>query len=229
MGAGANAGAHNEAVAANLPRCCGVLILQDHLKEGRSELIVTLNWELTQEVWDSFIALLDADPERAGHRYESVRKKLIFFFRSRQCIPPEDWADEVLGRVIRKSVEEEIRSFELYTLGIAKKVASEAYRDRANRSRALELDLPAPVLDPEIWKEQDQRMNCLEECLQRLFARDRDLVLEYYRHVRQEKIQTKIKMAKELGISMGALRVRASRIRERLADCVKTCMNAGCG
>jgi DNA-directed RNA polymerase specialized sigma24 family protein len=187
------------------------------VREGR-------NWEVSPEAWDSFQMLLNDDPERAGQRYEMLRAKLISAFRSRQCIPPDHWADETINRVIRKSQEEKIQNVEFYALGVAKRVAAEVHRMPAPVT--ISEEVPAAAANPGLLDEKERRMNCLEKCLQHLYPNERELIIEYYGHERGEKIQTRRAIAGDFGVNAVALRVRAFRIRARLAQCVRTCMSS---
>ena len=57
---------------------------------------------MTQESFDSLLAWLDADRERAGRRYEEIRRRLIKILACRGCHDPEDLADEAINRVAGK-------------------------------------------------------------------------------------------------------------------------------
>ncbi len=57
--------------------------------------------------------------------------------------------------------------------------------------------------------------------------RSRDLVLQYYREEKREKIEHRKRLASRLGIGLNALRIRACRIRETLYQCVQTCLGEG--
>ena len=59
-------------------------------------------WVLSQEAFDSCLAWLDADRDRAGEKYEQIRRELIKDFVHRECFGPETQADEVIDRVIRE-------------------------------------------------------------------------------------------------------------------------------
>jgi hypothetical protein len=61
---------------------------------------VKTEWVLSQEAFDSCLAWLDPDRERAGEKYEEIRRKLISDFVCRECIDPEGLADETIDRVI---------------------------------------------------------------------------------------------------------------------------------
>ena len=55
-------------------------------------------WVLTQELFDTLLDWLDPDRERAGHRYETIRLRLIKIFTSRGCPEAEELADETINR-----------------------------------------------------------------------------------------------------------------------------------
>src|SRR5580700_5918445 len=57
-------------------------------------------WTLTRESLEVFLNYLDADRERAGEKYETIRQKLLTLFRCNGCWTAEDLADETIDRVI---------------------------------------------------------------------------------------------------------------------------------
>ena len=61
-------------------------------------------------------------------------------------------------------------------------------------------------------------------CLQELSTQKRDLILAYYAKEKQAKIDHRAEMARRLGISVDALRVKAHRIRTTLEECIKRCV-----
>ena len=60
---------------------------------------------LTQESFAALLLFLDADRERAGEKYEELRRTLIRFFEWRGAPFPEEHADETLNRVARQAAE----------------------------------------------------------------------------------------------------------------------------
>ena len=54
-------------------------------------------------------------------------------------------------------------------------------------------------------------------------AESRTLILEYYQDQRRLKIDRRIRLAAELGLTAQALRSRAQRVRDRLERCVRGC------
>src|ERR1022692_4294425 len=55
---------------------------------------------------DRFLDLLDSNPREAERKYRVLRGKLVFYFQHNGCADPEDPADEVFSRVLRRSTED---------------------------------------------------------------------------------------------------------------------------
>jgi hypothetical protein len=53
---------------------------------------------------------------------------------------------------------------------------------------------------------------------------NRRLIVDYYRQTGQAKIENRKRLAADLSIDMNMLRVRTRRIRARLEDCVRRCV-----
>jgi len=171
-----------------------------------------IEFALSQEAFDRFLARLDSDRERAGQKYETLRRKLIMFFRYRDCPDDSALVDETIDRVARKLGEEHIEKLMPYILAVARRVASEAWRRE-------DVPRPAPPVpsQPPGW---EQQLEFLSVCMQLLPARQRTLVLDYYQHDKSQKIEDKRRLAADLGIAATALRVRVFRIRRQLEQCV---------
>jgi len=60
--------------------------------------------------------------------------------------------------------------------------------------------------------------------MQDLNADSRELIVQYYQEEKKAKIDTRRKLAADLGIDLNALRVRAHRIRFALQRCVSECL-----
>src|SRR5437660_7899310 len=137
-------------------------------------------WVLTQEAFDRLLDWLDADRDRAGKKYETVRLRLIKIFTCRGCTEAEDLADETINRVTAK-VEEVAENYSgdpaLYFYGVAQKVHLEYLRKRQTPQ------VTAPVLPPE---ETEEEYECLERCIERLPPDYLRLVIEYYQQEKQE-------------------------------------------
>src|SRR5919198_4623480 len=86
---------------------------------------------LTQEAFDYLLAWLDADRERAGEKYERIRRRLIMIFPCRRCPDAEELADETINRVALRAAEVS-KEYEgdpaLYFYGVGQKVFLESVR-----------------------------------------------------------------------------------------------------
>lgn len=174
---------------------------------------------LTKEQFDRLLAWLDPDPEKAGEKYEKIRRRLITIFLTRQCEEAEDLADETINRVARK-VEEFKDSYvgepASYFYGVAKKVALEYYQLRSR-----------PIMSPPSvasHEELEPALTCLDKCLAELPTESRDLILLYYEGQKKAKIASHKEMGKQMRIKAGALRARTFRIRTKLEKCVLECL-----
>jgi len=172
------------------------------------------------------LATLDADPARAGERYERIRARLVVLFRCRGCTGPEDLADETIDRVARRLEEGEvIRAADLtsYFVGVAGHVAQEAQR-RDLRVVPFSTEQHAPAApaagegDDELT--QARRKRCLNGCLGRLRSPARELLVRYVRGDAADHARH----ARELGIEINALRIRAHRTRVEVEECVRACL-----
>lgn len=173
--------------------------------------------EYTQEAFDLLLVWLNADREQAGKKYEEIRKRLITIFTCRGCLIPEDLADETIDRVVMKIPElagSYVGDPALYFYGVVNYVFHEYIRK-----------IPTPVPPPVFHstKEVEQQYTCLEQCMQQLTSKNRELVLEYYSD-EGDKIQHRKQLAVKLGIEINALRIQACRIRAVLFQCVQECL-----
>jgi DNA-directed RNA polymerase specialized sigma24 family protein len=166
--------------------------------------------ELTQEALDGLLRALGTEPDAAGRRYELLRRKLIDLFRWHRCENPEELTDETLNRLARRVLQgEPIENIESYALGIARMLLKETARRREQRETALrEIQGSRPGEDG-----AGEMLEALERCLEALPQSSRALIARYYGGER-------VVLARELGLSLNALRARALRIRRRLYQCV---------
>ncbi len=173
------------------------------------------------------MARLAPDAAHAGELYETLREALVKFLDWRGARAPEDLVDETFNRVARKLDEgEAIQDVPAYCHGVARLVFLQSLERPEQRHVALEEALPlaAPVPEPETT---DARRECLTRCLRELSVESRQLITEYYRHERRQKIDLRVALAARLGIPLNALRSRAQRIRDKLEQCVRRCNKRG--
>ncbi len=173
---------------------------------------------VTPQAFDRLLGWLHPDREEGARTYEQIRRKLIKVFTSRGCRCPEELADETIDRVTGK-VEQILGDYQgdpaLYFYGVARNVLREYNKVRTLRQTPL-----APAESDSVQPELD----CLEECMEHLLPRNRELLVEYYQEDKQAKIDHRKELASRHGIDMNALRIRMHRIRSVLGDCTTACL-----
>jgi DNA-directed RNA polymerase specialized sigma24 family protein len=176
------------------------------------------------------LASLDAKREQAGLKYENLRRKLVEFFEARGSRWPTEHADETINRVARKVEEgESVQDLNRYSYGVARLLFLETLRARETEPLGDDIALvsfaPAEDEEKERWRQQQEsRLECLEGCLSKLPATNRTCIIEYYREETGLKIEQRKRQAQALKLSLNALRLRASRIRAELGNCVNSCL-----
>ncbi|HJP92959.1 MAG TPA: hypothetical protein VJ875_13455 [Pyrinomonadaceae bacterium] len=174
---------------------------------------------ITREQFDSLLAWLNADRELAGRKYETIRSGLIKIFVSKGFNDAEDLADETINRVIERLTDikqDYIGEPAYYFHGVARNVVRES-----SRRREIACQLIDVRVDPK--PEKSEEFNCLKHCLQLLPTNKQDLILDYYLYEGHEKIQHHKDMARQLKITIGAVRSRAFQIKLNLENCMRQC------
>jgi DNA-directed RNA polymerase specialized sigma24 family protein len=182
-------------------------------------------WTLTQEAFDKLLITLGGDRDSGSEKYLEIRNNLTRFFEWRGCSFPEDHADETINRLAKKIDEgEEIQNPAGYAMGVARLVLLEILKGRQREQSALnEIGAAGDVyVEPD---EGEDRLQCLQKCLQTLSPENRELILQYYQGEKGEKIQNRKKLLERLGVPVNTLRMRALRLRERLQTCVEECLS----
>jgi DNA-directed RNA polymerase specialized sigma24 family protein len=193
------------------------------------------DWPLAASAFQRFLSWLDQGVDSGGETYLEMRRRLVFYFDRKNCLSPDDLADETLRRVARRLEEEgEItgKSPAHYCYIVASFLFLEYQRWPARKHVSLgnpsefgdvASRLAAPSQPESSAEAQTLRLRCLEDCLQGLGRGDRDLIVEYYRGEQRVKIQRRRTLAARLGLTPNALSIRACRIRAGLEACVRTC------
>lgn len=172
---------------------------------------------ITKEEFDRLLAWLDMDSERAGEKYETIRRRLIDIFVYRGCSVAEDLADETINRVARKALEiadTYVGDPAHYFYGVAKRVHHEYLKRKP----------AAPPLPPPPPEDLEPQLACLDRCIEQLEPKSRELIILYYKEQKQAKIDARKELARRFNLNPSALRVRAHRIRDQLEKCVQGCL-----
>jgi DNA-directed RNA polymerase specialized sigma24 family protein len=189
----------------------------------------------TELAFNRLLAWLDDGVESHGERYLEIRRRLVSYFERRNRADADELADETLnriGRTLEQSGVIATRPPARYCYVVARFVLLEDFR-RTRKYVALD--------EPKVWRAapgsdtggepdealaiREQRLDCLDRCLQQLRPEQRDLVVAYYRDTRRQKIDGRRALASQLGITLNALGIRVYRIRDALMACVELCRN----
>src|SRR5215217_7873880 len=128
------------------------------------------------ESFEEILVWLNSDREVAATMYVQLRHDLAKIFKWRGCSDPEGLTDEVFDRVAKK-VHEVRPTYEgdprLYFRAVANNLVKEDFKKVKNQISLEGVDLPEPITDQ---RAQEQIDECLHSCLQKLSARDRELI-----------------------------------------------------
>jgi DNA-directed RNA polymerase specialized sigma24 family protein len=187
------------------------------------------DWELSPEAFARLLSALGPDATAAGERYERIRAKLARIFEWRGCADPGELVDRTFDRVARRleeGAELTVADPYAYVHGVAMHVLQEHWREAARRAPlGGDVAVPATVHDDD-EENASRRLQCLDECLRALPAEGRRLLERYHAAVDAARIAHRQALARELGITLNALRIQAFRLRERTQSCVARCAAA---
>lgn len=182
---------------------------------------------LTKLAFNRLLEWLDDGVDSHGETYLEMRRRLVSYFDRRNRPSADELADETLnriGRTLEKTGAIATTPPARYCYVVARFVLLEDFRGQYRHApfdeeRGEASSRHGDLLDgPDDG--QEERLECLDVCLKTLKPDQRELIVEYYRDARRQKIERRRDLAKRLGISMNALGIRACRIRDALEACV---------
>lgn len=186
-------------------------------------------WEPAEATFHRLLAWLDGGTDTQGERYLEIRDRLVRYFARRNCLRPDDLADETLNRVARRLDEAGTIDAVVpaqYCYIVAKFVLLESFRQRTRESEVIDSSesnrRDAFVRDDSV-EVRERTFACLERCLEKCAPAERQLILDYYRTSTGKASDQRKELAMRLGLTANSLAIRASRIRSRLEDCVRAC------
>jgi DNA-directed RNA polymerase specialized sigma24 family protein len=181
----------------------------------------------TQNSFDKLLALLDADREQAGSKYENLRQRLIRFFEWRNCEMPEELTDIVFDRILRKIEEgEEIQQLTAYASTISQFVFKEYLRSNEKQNQLIEESPEVQNIKQEIYEENETetlRLNCFEKCLAEFDRENRKFIIAYYTTDEKTLIAARKRLADELNSNLNTIRIKACRLKSKLENCTLKC------
>ncbi len=174
-------------------------------------------WQLNEPAFAALLRALDSDRVQAGRKYERFRRRLSRYFALHGVPHPLEAGDEAFNRLAKRLSEgEPVLNLEAYLAGIARLVMLEE-RQKLNRERQMLSQLMTPEAAAE---EDDSVLLALESCLAELPVGARTLITGYYAGRGRERMRTRERIARELGLSANALRNRVLRLRQSLEQAV---------
>jgi RNA polymerase sigma factor (sigma-70 family) len=189
----------------------------------------------TTEELRRLLSRLDPDPERGWELYERLRRKLILFFERNRGWDAVELAEEVLDRLAKKGEAYEIRNAGEFAFGVARNLRKEALRRASTTFLSPDLALVADPrgvaesLETAVLKkiEDERRLDCISKCLGSWDEQERRLFLEYYPLDAEGLEAARRRIATRLEITIGTLRTRMCRLREKLQTCFEACCANG--
>jgi DNA-directed RNA polymerase specialized sigma24 family protein len=186
----------------------------------------------TETAFGRLLEWLDGGVDSHGETYVEMRRRLVSYFDRRNRLSADELADETLtriGRTLEKDGTIAVRPPARYCYVVAKFVLLEDIRrerlhvslDEYRGADAPNTRATTPLEADEGRAVEERRLESIDACLQKLKPEQRELIVEYYRDARRQKIERRRDLAKRLGISMNALGIRAARIRGALEACVE--------
>lgn len=187
------------------------------------------NWTLNPAAFNKFLAWLDDGADSEGHNYLEIRERLVNFFDRKNCLNADELADETINRAARRLEEEgkiESETPAKFCYITAKFVFMEYLRSAEKVSVPIDdvLLKSGDSSETEERELKEKRLNCLENCTEKLDTENRQLIVRYYFGEERTKIENRRSLAENLGITLNALSIRACRIRDKLEGCVKKCV-----
>lgn len=180
---------------------------------------------LTPESFERLLNWLHPDREEAGREFVRIRALLIRKFEAHDCCSADRLADATIDRVADTLTPEMIEN---WVGKKEKKFFRVAYYILLEDKNRLEVELSddfnVPSPDPSDDELLELKSGCLEKCLQTLPPDKRELITRYYQGTRAEKIRNREDLARERGLELSALRVKALRIRKELKCCIQKCL-----
>lgn len=178
-----------------------------------------------EQPFNFFLSTLSSDRDTAENKLKEIRKRLVIMLDCRGCSYSEDLAHEAMLRFARRLPKME-PPFKGDAIAYLYTVAYNLYLEYEEK-RLLPLPddfTETPQPDDDAVKIKEQLHQCLDACLEKMDPTSRELVLDYYRLEKQNKIDLRRSLAQGLGISVNALRIRLHNIRAGLEKCIEQCL-----
>jgi DNA-directed RNA polymerase specialized sigma24 family protein len=173
------------------------------------------------ESFARFLELLSADPEQAGCLYTRLHKKLVGFFNLKGVADSADAADETIDRaVIKINAGTPVSDAGNYCLGIARNIAKERLRLEWREQTTFVNFIKNLADNSDQQVERIKRL--LKPCFEQLVGEEQQLLMAYCQIARgRARMEHRRQLALNMETTVLALRMRVTRLRDILRDCVR--------
>lgn len=168
-------------------------------------------------------ALCPDDMEEAHRRYLVLHKKLVGYFTLKGMSDPFTDADDTVARADEKIAKgKKVPDVTRFCMGIARNIVRERLREEKRKESAFR----------EFWDTNkdkntraallDQFTNLMRRCFKQLPKDDQSLLIAYCKGPSKTSLaEHRHRLAESHNWSIGALRIRITRLRVRLVECLK--------
>jgi DNA-directed RNA polymerase specialized sigma24 family protein len=176
---------------------------------------------LTSESLNLLLARFSEDERQAAVVYKTLRDSLVRFFELKGDSEPEAAADETLDRTALKvAADTPIDNITKYSFGVARLIFLERLRLSQKEKKAAEdfyTGKEVSLIDAE-----NDDFRFFRECFDGLPTAERMFLQSYFTDAPyQQIIETRRRLTVEAGVSINQIRVKVSRLRKRLENCVQ--------
>lgn len=178
-------------------------------------------YKVTPEDFARFLSRLSLDPEEAGLYCIRLHKRLAGIFRLQGDPDPESGADATIDRAAMKmAAGAVVPKVETFCIGIARNIAKERLRWRLRENLAFQTFVND--ISNAASEHVERIYSKLKPCFERLAVKDQELLLTYYHDMRgRARSEHRRQIAEAEDTSSEALRVRVTRLRKSLMECLK--------
>jgi hypothetical protein len=169
--------------------------------------------------YDRFLLWLSPDFEQAQKEEALLKKRLTRYFALKGC--PEIDRDELTSKTIDRVLQKEDHWSQykeplLFCVGVARNI----WREYLRRPQMDPITTDPPVPDTDADTNREELLQCMEKCLGKLPAEERQLITQYHEGKGRERIENRKRLAEEHG-GRGNLRLKVCRISSKVRACMK--------
>ncbi|HEX8888604.1 MAG TPA: hypothetical protein VF779_05485 [Pyrinomonadaceae bacterium] len=177
--------------------------------------------DVSPEAFRQFLAVLSPETDEASHLYTRLHKKLVGFFNLKGISDPIGAADETIDRAaIKIAAGTIVPDANRYCLGIARNLIKEKLRHTQKEISAFRSFIEQLANSSEAQVERIYRI--LKPCFEQLASEEQQLLVAYCQVMSgSPRSEHRRQLAENMKTTMLALRMRVTRLRKTLTDCVK--------